>query len=144
MASHWTLDRLQAELDSWSLPDALEDADRHSRPMDKVIGRMWAYHRDLELRAHEYALRKSHYERLKGASVLKARAKGERSADVATMGAIQEDDVFGALVAYRAAEQLRDADKEALRILHATLDKMRTEAADSRAADKFLASNGPG
>ena len=142
--ARWTAERLAAELDSWDLPGALDDANRHSRPMDRVIARMWAYHHDLELRAHEYAVRKTEYERLKGAVVLTSRANGERSAEVATMRAEQDDNVYAAHVDYRSAEQLLTADREALRILHATLDKMRTEAGDARAADTFTASHGQG
>jgi hypothetical protein len=107
------------------------------------LSRMWIYQRDLEYQMHLYANRKSEHGRLLGRKVIEARMAGEKSADVAAMKAEQDDEVFNAHLAYRVAEQMITADKEALRILHSQLDQLRTEAADRRAADQFQARTQP-
>lgn len=104
-----------------------------------ILSRMWIYQRDLEYQMQIFAQRKTEHGRMVGRHVIRARMDGERSADVATMKAEQEDDVYAAHLAYRVAEQMITADKEALKILHAQLDQLRTEAADRRAADQFQA-----
>lgn len=104
-----------------------------------IIAKMWIYHRDLEYQAWRYANAKTEFGRRQARIIVQMRQEGERSAEVAAKVADMDEDVHNAHLAYRLAEQMVSADKEALRILHAELDKYRTEAADQRAADQFMA-----
>lgn len=104
-----------------------------------VIGRMWAYHKDLVYQSWVYAKAKTEYGRRLSAVVVRERMNGEKSATVAVHNAEITDEVYEAHLAYRAAEQMVTANREALKILHAELDALRTQAADRRAADAFTA-----
>lgn len=104
-----------------------------------IIGRMWVYHHDLEWRMKVYSEAKTEYDRRLSRIVIQMRNEGERNYDVCKHVAHMDDEVHNAHLAYRMAEQMVTADREALRILHAQLDAYRTEAADQRAADQFQA-----
>lgn len=104
-----------------------------------VIGKMWAYHKDLVYQMWVYAKAKTEYGRRLSTIIIRERANGEKSAAVAANTAEMTDEVYEAHLAYRAAEQMVVADREALKILHAELDALRTQAADRRAADQFQA-----
>lgn len=103
-----------------------------------IIARMWVYHKDLEYQSWLYAEAKTEYGRRYARIVVQMRQEGEKSAEVAGRVADMDDKVHSAHLAYRLAEQMVTADREALKILHAELDKYRTEAADMRAADSFM------
>lgn len=109
-----------------------------NRP-NQVIAEMHAYSTDLRRQAGTYARAKTEHERVEAHVVLTHRANGEKAASVCERHASEDVDVIAARVAYRLAEQLMTADREHLRVLHAELDKLRTEAADRRAADSFTA-----
>ena len=109
-------------------------------PRDKqVIGEMWAYAADLRRQCQEHARAKSWYQREKSKVVVEARARGEKSATAAEHEAESRDDIYQAHLAYRLAEQLIIADRAALNVLHAELDSIRTDRADARKADEFMA-----
>lgn len=109
-----------------------------SRP-NQVVAEMYAYATDLRHQGETYARAKTFAERRRAAVTLKARAEGEKSATICTALADEDEQACDARVAYRLAEQMVIADREALKMLHAELDKLRTEAADRRAADSFTA-----
>jgi hypothetical protein len=121
---------------------ALREANRLTGA-NRIIARMWAYQTDLEQQAWIFSEAKTAYGRMLGRTVIKKRMDGERSAEVAAHHAEQEDEVFNAHLAYRKAEQMLTADREALKILHAELDWMRTEQANSRAENTFMAPRTP-
>lgn len=104
-----------------------------------IIAKMWIYHKDLEKQAWIYSQAKTEYGRRRARVIVQMRQEGERSYDVCDRVADMDEDVHNAHLAYRLAEQMVTANREALRILHAELDKYRTEAADTRAADQFMA-----
>lgn len=106
-----------------------------------IIAKMWVYHKDLEYQSWKYAAAKTDYGRMYARIVVQMRQEGEKSAEVAGRVADMDDKVHNAHLAYRLAEQMVTADREALKILHAELDKYRTEAADMRAADAFMTRN---
>jgi len=109
---------------------------------NRIIARMWIYHTDMEFQADTYAKAKTYYERTKATlmtSLMIADGEGKKlSAAAAEQFAEADPDVWKAALAYRLAEQMTSADKEALRILHGELDAFRTKAADERAADQFM------
>lgn len=109
-------------------------------PRDKqVIAELWCYATDLRRQCEEHARAKSWYQREKSKHVVEARAGGERSATAAEHSAEAEEDIYKAHLAYRLAEQLIIADRAALNVLHAELDSIRTDRADARKADEFMA-----
>jgi hypothetical protein len=108
-----------------------------------IIARMWIYHHDLEVQCDLYARAKTYYERTKATlmtSLMVADADGKKlSAAASEQFAEADPDVWKSALAYRVAEQMMGADKEALKILHGELEAFRTRAADQRAADQFQA-----
>lgn len=104
-----------------------------------VLASMWAYHKDLQYQSWVYAKAKTEYGRRTSVVVVRERMNGEKSATAAVHTAEASEEVYEAHLAYRAAEQMLTADREALRILHAELDVIRTHAADRRMADSFQA-----
>lgn len=109
-------------------------------PRDKqVIGEMWAYAADLRRQCKEHAQAKSWYQQQKSKVVVARRADGEKSATAAEHEAEADDDIYRAHLAYRLAEQMIIADRAALNVLHAELDSIRTDRADARKADEFMA-----
>lgn len=121
------------------LRDRLNAVGGSLKPSDRVIAQMWVAWDDLEKQSRIYAQAKSWYQREKAKRVTELRAGGEKSAAAAELAAEAQDDIYRAHLGYRLAEQLVTVDREALRILHAQLDAIRTERADARAADAFLA-----
>lgn len=124
----------------------LERALRDSRqrtanmPRDKqIIAEMWAYAQDLRLQGETFAHAKTDYGRRLSSVVVQERANGEKSATAAEHTAEASDGVYNAHLAYRRAEQMIVADREALRVLHAELDSIRTDRADERAASQWEA-----
>lgn len=111
-----------------------------------INARMWIYHHDLEIQADTYARAKTYYERTKATlmtSLMVADGEGKKlSAAAAEQFADADPDVWKAALAYRLAEQMTGADKEALKILHSELNAWQTSRADERAADTFTARNG--
>lgn len=126
----------------WDFAAALADImrQRWERPSHRVQARMWVFHRELVEAGRDYAEQKTQHDRVLARVTVQERAAGEKSAEVAQMKAIAEnDDVYRARLLYRAAEQRVVAAREGLRILHAEQDDLRTQAADLRAADTFHA-----
>lgn len=113
----------------------LANAPRHTQ----VIAEMWCYATDLRRQCEEHARAKSWYQREKSKAVVAARAAGEKSATAAEHAAEADEDIYAAHLAYRLAEQLIVADRAALNVLHAELDSIRTDRADARKADEFMA-----
>lgn len=113
-------------------------------PVDVLTIRlMWCYHAEHDRQVTEYAIAKTEYDRTHGAGVIRYRAQGERSAEVAGMKADAEDaGVYMAHLRYRKAEQMIVSAKKALDILHAQLGAWQTNQADARAADSFTAREG--
>lgn len=109
---------------------------------NQIIAEMWAYHTDMGRQARIYAHAKSAYQQRLSTVVVEQRAAGEKSATAAEHTAESQDDVHNAHLAYRLAEQLLNVNRAALNILHAELDKIRTERADARAADQHMARTG--
>lgn len=109
---------------------------------NQIIAEMWAYHTDLGRQARTYAGAKSHYQKRLSTVVVTERAAGEKSATAAEHTAESTDEVHAAHLAYRLAEQLLVVNRAALNILHAELDKLRTERADARAADQHMVRSG--
>lgn len=132
----------RAVAEGWDLQAVLQ-ACNQPRYQDRIIARMWVYHRDLELAGDAYASAKTDFERALGKDIVRIREAGERSAEVAERKSLAENDaVYGRKLQYRTAEQRVAADKAALNILHAQLEDLRTQAADARAADQFQARTG--
>lgn len=104
-----------------------------------ILAKMWIFHHDLEQQMWIYAQAKSEFGRRYARVVVQCRLEGEKSAEVAGRYADMDDDVHKAHQAYRLAEQMVVADREALRILHAELEAFRTARADARMADEFQA-----
>ncbi|MBT8161036.1 MULTISPECIES: hypothetical protein [Arthrobacter] len=104
-----------------------------------ILAKMWIYHRDLEVQSWTYAQAKTEYGRRYARVVVQCRLEGEKSAEVAGRYADMDEEVHKAHAAYRLAEQMVTANREALRILHAELDAHRTARADARMADEFQA-----
>jgi hypothetical protein len=118
----------------------------HLSGSNLIIARMWIYHRDLEFQVDVYARAKTYYERTKATlmtSLMVPDGEGKKlSAAAAEQFADADPDVWKAALAYRLAEQLASANKEALKILHGELDAFRTKQADERAADQFQTRTG--
>lgn len=108
-----------------------------------IIRKMWIYHYDFEVQGRIYADAKTYYERTKATlmiSLMAADMDGKKlSAAAAEQHAEADPDVWRAALAYRTAEQMSTADREALKILHGQLEAWRTQKADERAADQFQA-----
>ena len=105
-----------------------------------AIAKMWIFHRDLEFQSWKYANAKSEYGRRFAKVVIQCRLDGSAKSDeTAKSFAEMDDEVYAAHQAYRLAEQMVTADREALKILHAELDAYRTARADARMADEFQA-----
>lgn len=120
----------------------LEDARRRTAnmPRDKqAIAEIWAYVSDLRLQCVTHARAKSWYQQQKSKCVVTARANGEKSATAAEHEAEANDRIYEAHLAYRLAEQMIVVDRAALNALHAELDSIRTDRADARKADEFIA-----
>lgn len=131
----------------WSRGQAFADLQRRGLSGSAlIIGRMWVYHGDLEVQLGRYAEAKTEYQRMKATlmtTMMTADGEGKKlSAAAAEQFAEADPDVWKAALAYRTAEQMMTADREALRILHGELDAFRTRAADERAADQFQARTG--
>lgn len=111
-----------------------------------IVARMWIYHKDLEQQIDVYARAKTYYERTKATlmtSMMVPDGEGKKlSAAAAEQFADADPDVWKAALAYRLAEQMTSADKEALKILHGELAGWQTQRADERAADQFQAKQG--
>lgn len=107
-----------------------------------ILAKMWVYHRDLEYQSWRYTAAKTDYGRMYARIVVQMRHEGEKSAEVAGRVADMDQGVHDAHLAYRLAEQMVTANKEALKILHAELEAYRTQRADERAADQFQARTG--
>jgi len=111
-----------------------------------ILARMWVYQRDMETQSRTYAEAKTYYERTRATlitTLTMADSEGKKlSVAAAEQNAEADPDVWKAALGYRLAEQMVTADKEALKILHAELEKWRTERADERAADSFTARTG--
>ncbi len=124
------------------LIDAQQRTERMSRP-NQVIAEMFAYSSDLRRQGILYARAKSAAERRVAQTVTARKVNDPKEpVSLSEHHATDTDDVFEARVAYRTAEALMTADREHLRVLHAELDKLRTEAADRRQADSFMAREG--
>lgn len=114
---------------------------------NKVIALMHTYNQDLEVQASTFARAKAEHDRLKAIHTINKRygrdgMAPEKSGEMCTLYAESQDDVAAADLQYRLAEQLMGADKSKLSILHAELEKWRTEQANERAADSFQARTG--
>lgn len=120
------------------LQQARERMRGHTRD-NVVIAEMWVWHQELQYQARRFANAKTFHGREVAKVVIRERANGEKSAAVAEQRADMEEEIYSAHVAYRTSEQLVTGAKEALKILHAELDKIRTDRADARAADQFQA-----
>lgn len=104
------------------------------------IALLWCYQAELERQIVAYGRAKTEYDRVLGAGVVRYRAQGEKSAEVAKMRAESEDNgVYTAVLTYRVAEGMIAAAKRAMDILFAELEGWRTKQANERAADKFQA-----
>lgn len=117
-------------------------ADQHSPRLsgsNLIIAKMWIYQRDLEFWGDIYAVDKTDYGRALGKHIVAERVKGERSAEVAGHKAEQLEEVYAHHLAYRRAEQMVVANKEALKILNGQLEEWRTKQANERAANQFMA-----
>lgn len=107
------------------------------------VALMWCYHAELVRQSEAYAQARTTYDRTLGRAVIRYRHEGERSAAVAEQRAHAEDDsVVEAHLAYRVAERMETAAREALRILHAANDNWRTQQANERKGDEFTARTG--
>jgi hypothetical protein len=109
---------------------------------NQIIAEMWAYHADLGRQARNYAGAKSAYQKRKSVIVMTRHMEGQKVVSTSEHAAEASDDVHEAHLAYRLAEQLINVNRAALNILHAELDKIRTERADARAADQHQARTG--
>lgn len=127
---------------AWDLQAALRETRGMEMP-NVAIKRMWLYHFDLQQQVQAYATAKTNYDRLLSRVVVQMRQEGEKSYDVCKHVAEMDQEVHDAHLAYRLAEQMMTADREALKILHAELEAYRTQAADQRAADVFQARTQP-
>ena len=124
----------------WDRERALAEANRAGLTAENlIIRKMWIYHHDLEYQSWRFTAAKTDHGRLFARIVVQMRAEGEKSAEVAGRVADMDQAVHDAHLAYRLAEQMVVADKEALKILHAELETWRTHRADERAADQFQA-----
>lgn len=107
---------------------------------NQVIAEMFAHATDLRRQGAWYAAAKTDAESRVGRVVWERReADPKEPLSAAEHWAACDESVRAARRAYRMAEQMVTADREMLRVLHAELDKLRTEAADRRAADSFTA-----
>lgn len=104
---------------------------------DRITALMHIFQVDLEVQGRTYAEAKSEHTRRKAKAIVAKRAEGEKSGEMCGYYAESQDDIYRADLAWRTAEQLVAADKEKLRILHAEMDKWRTEQANERAADNI-------
>jgi hypothetical protein len=114
---------------------------------NKVIALMHTYNTDLEIQGADFAKAKAEHDRLKAIHTINKRygrdgLAPEKSGEMCSLYAESQDDVAEADLRYRLAEQMVAADKSKLNILHAELEKWRTEQANERAADSFTARTG--
>ena len=114
---------------------------------NKIIAMMHTYNNDLEIQGAEFARWKAEHDRLHAIHTVNKRygrdgLAPEKSGEMCTTYADSQDDVAAADLRYRLAEQMVAADKSKLSILHAELEKWRTEQANERAADSFTARTG--
>lgn len=124
----------------WDRDAALAELSRRNLDgSNLIVAKMWIYHRDLEYQSWRYSQAKSEFGRRYARVVVQMRHEGEKSAEVAGRVADMDEGVHNAHLAYRLAEQMVTADKEALKILHAELAAWQTKRADDRAADAFQA-----
>ncbi len=125
---------------NWDRNEALKElAGQNLSGANLIIAKMWIYHHDLEYQCWRYTNAKTEFGRLQARVVVQMRQEGEKNYDVCRHVADMDDTVHAAHLAYRLAEQMITADREALRILHGELEAYRTQAADQRAADTFQA-----
>ncbi len=132
---------------AWDRNRALHELkQRNLAGSNLIVAKMWIFHRDLEFQVDTYAKAKTYYERTKATlmtTMMTADGEGKKmSAAAAEQFADADPDVWKAALAYRLAEQMMSADKEALKILHGELEAFRTQRADERAADTFQARTG--
>lgn len=127
---------------AWDLQASLRETRGMEMP-NVAIKRMWLYHFDLGQQLQAYAKAKTDYDRALARIVVQMRQEGEKNYDVCRHVAEMDQEVHDLHLAYRVAEQMMTADREALKILHAELEAYRTQAADLRAADTFQARTQP-
>lgn len=100
----------------------------------------WCWQAELGRQGERRARAESEYQRAFGKAVVRYRARGEKSADVAAKRAEAEDDtVMAAHLEFRVAERLEQAARAALRILEMANDNYRSRVASERAQDRFHA-----
>lgn len=135
-------------MSGWDLQAELDRIKRMNLSYEnRIIAMMHAYHADLVQQARIFAEAKSEHDRRKAVATMNKRygregLEAEKSGEMCATYAESLDDVYAADVAYRLAEQMVSADKAKLQILHAELEKWRTEQANDRAADAFTARTG--
>jgi hypothetical protein len=105
----------------------------------QVIALMWAYARDLRRQCTAYANAKSDYQHKRSRMVVELQGTRKISATAAEHEAEADQEIYEAHLAYRLAEQLIVSDRATLNVLHAELDSIRTDRADARKADEFMA-----
>lgn len=129
---------------TWDLNSELDRIDRQaslSKP-DHIIAYMYAYALDLRWHVKEFAEAKSEHTRLKAKYTMEKRygrngTEPEKSGEMCSVYADEQPDVAAQELRFRVAENMMTADREQLKILHAALEKWRTDQADARAADQF-------
>ncbi len=115
-------------------------ASRNLDGANLAIAKMWIFHHDLEIQSETYAKAKTYAARMRSTLIVSyTSGEGKLSVSAAEHAADSDTDVWNAALAYRLAEQMITADREALKILHAELDAFRTARADARVADEFQA-----
>lgn len=133
---------------AWDLNAELERIDRSALPKaDQIIAYMYAYNLDLRYWVREFAEAKSEHTRLKAKYTLERRygrdgSAPEKSGEMCSVYADEQPDVATQELRFRTAENMMTADREQLKILHAALEKWRTDRADERAADQFQGRTG--
>lgn len=128
----------------WDLNTELDRIDRSaglSKP-DHIIAYMYAYALDLRHWVQEFAEAKSEHTRLKAKYMMTRRYgrdgnPAEKSGEMCGVYADEQEDVAALELRFRVAENMMTADREQLKILHAALEKWRTDQADARVADQF-------
>lgn len=128
----------------WNLDAELERIDRQGTlsKADHIIAYMYAYNLDLRYWVREYAESKAEHTRLRAKYTLIRRYgrdgnDPEKSGEMCGVWADEQEDVAALDLRFRVAENMMTADREQLKILHAALEKWRTDRADERAADQF-------
>lgn len=100
----------------------------------------WCWQAELARQSERRARAESEYQRTLGRAIVRYRARGEKSADVAAKRAEAEDDnVIASHLEFRVAEALANSARAALRILEMSNDNYRSAVATQRAQDRFHA-----